>query len=129
LEIFRYTGKLSNQDTITTSVFEQLLATIVAMRRMADSLRKTFESFTVKELREIVESIPQHIKSVTAKLQEQQGIIIRGEGSLKLTPEFLRSLNLKSKKLIEAERALKKGSYIDISLLFIMFLFCLTQFF
>ena len=82
---------------------------MVAMRRMADSLKHTFEKFETKELRDIVQSIPQHIKSVMERLQQKQGIIIRGEG-LKLTPEFLKSLDLKPKALVAAEQALAKAA-------------------
>ncbi|KAI9366039.1 hypothetical protein DFJ73DRAFT_806828 [Zopfochytrium polystomum] len=102
-------NKLVAQDSTTTGAFNQLQATMIAMRRMADSLRQTFEKFSVAELREIVSSIPTHIKTVMARLQEKQGIIIRGEG-LKLTPEFLKSLDLKPKALIEAEKALAKAA-------------------
>ncbi|KAI8841315.1 hypothetical protein BC829DRAFT_492525 [Chytridium lagenaria] len=77
-------GKLMAQDSTTTFVFQQLQTTISAMRTMADSVKETFSGFSVKELRSI-------------QLQDKNGIIIRGEG-LKLTPEFLRSLDLKPQK-------------------------------
>ncbi|KAJ3327413.1 hypothetical protein HDU76_011852, partial [Blyttiomyces sp. JEL0837] len=104
-------NKLMSQDLTLTSAYNQMQATMVAMRRMADSLRTTFEKFTVSELKEIVESIPKHITQVKSQLEQQRGIIIRGGSeSLKLTPEFLRSLDLKPKALIEAEKALEKAA-------------------
>lgn len=56
-------------------------------------MHTTFAAFPVPQLRRIVESIPGRIKEVAKKLQKQTGIIIRDE-SLKLTPEFLRLMNL-----------------------------------
>ncbi|KAJ3020036.1 UNVERIFIED_CONTAM: hypothetical protein HDU68_010390 [Siphonaria sp. JEL0065] len=98
-------NKLMDQDKITTLQMQKLEQTQVAMRRMAESLKNQFEKFPTSEVRDIVESIPKHLKELTTKLQEERGIIIRGEG-LKLTPAFLSTLNLKPKALIEAERAL-----------------------
>ncbi|KAJ3117388.1 hypothetical protein HDU96_006913 [Phlyctochytrium bullatum] len=89
-------GKLLTQDATTTAIFQQLESTIAGMRTMANSVKDTFSSFSVNELRGIVDSIPNHIKSLTKQLADTNGIIIRGEG-LKLTPKFLQSLNLKSK--------------------------------
>jgi chemotaxis protein histidine kinase CheA len=105
-------NKLKDQDVTTVAVYNQLQNTMVAMRRMADSLRDTFKEFSAAELKEIVQSIPNHIKSVTKQLQQQRGIIIRGEG-LKLTPEFLRALDLKPKAVIAAEEALKKAAQAE----------------
>ncbi|KAJ3039358.1 hypothetical protein HDU99_010242 [Rhizoclosmatium hyalinum] len=98
-------NKLMDQDKVTTTQMSKLEQTQVAMRRMAESLQRQFQDFPTDEVRVIVEAIPKHIKELTAKLQEERGIILRGEG-LKLTPDFLRTLNLKPKALLEAEKAL-----------------------
>ncbi|KAJ3413294.1 hypothetical protein HDV05_008211 [Chytridiales sp. JEL 0842] len=108
-------NKLESQDSTTVATYQQLQNTMIAMRRMADSLRETFKDFSVSELKEIVSSIPNHIKNVTAQLQQQRGIIIRGEG-LKLTPEFLRALDLKPQSVIAAEKALKKAAEDEAAL-------------
>ncbi|KAJ3118726.1 hypothetical protein HK100_000562, partial [Physocladia obscura] len=97
--------KLMEQDKQTTLQYQKLGQTQTAMRRMAESLKTQFEAFPTSEVREIVASIPRQIRELTARLENERGIRIRGE-ALKLTPEFLRTLDLKPKALVEAERAL-----------------------
>ncbi|KAJ3200363.1 hypothetical protein HDU82_008980 [Entophlyctis luteolus] len=101
--------KLLEQDKVTTMQYQKLGQTQTAMRRMADSLRIQFQDFTTTEIREIVASIPRQIRELTSRLERERGIILRGE-SLKLTPEFLKSLDLKPKALIEAEKALARAA-------------------
>ncbi|KAJ3040102.1 hypothetical protein HDV00_011426 [Rhizophlyctis rosea] len=85
-------NKLVAIDAILKGTFQQLLDTIVEMRRMGESLRLTFEGYTVRQLRGIVTSIPQKIKEVARQLAKENGIIIRDE-QVKLTPDFLAKLN------------------------------------
>ncbi|KAJ3063003.1 hypothetical protein HDU98_001122 [Podochytrium sp. JEL0797] len=97
--------KLMDQEKVTVLQMQKLEQTQIAMRRMAESLSKQFEKFPTEEVRVVVEAIPKHIKELTRKLQEERGIILRGEG-LKLTPDFLKTLDLKPKAVLEAEKAL-----------------------
>ncbi|KAJ1557374.1 hypothetical protein HK405_000093, partial [Cladochytrium tenue] len=85
--------KLLATDTILSATFQQLEQTLDEMRRMGEALHMTFKEFSVRQLRKIVQSIPARIKDVARQLQKQTGIIIRDEG-LKLTPEFLKNMNL-----------------------------------
>jgi uncharacterized protein YukE len=85
--------KLLTNDAIVESTFQQLEQTLDEMKRMGEALQQTFEGFSVRQLRKIVQSIPAKIKEVARKLQQTTGIIIRDEG-LKLTPEFLKHMNL-----------------------------------
>ncbi|KAJ3274763.1 hypothetical protein HDU76_010687, partial [Blyttiomyces sp. JEL0837] len=85
--------KLLATDVTVTVTFEQLNQTLDEMRRMGEALHTTFEGFNVRQLRKIVESIPVRIRDVAKTLSKQTGIIIKDEG-LKLTPEFLKNMNL-----------------------------------
>ncbi|KAI9328997.1 hypothetical protein DFJ73DRAFT_861083 [Zopfochytrium polystomum] len=89
--------KLLQTDTTLTSNFAQLEQTLDEMRRMGEALHTTFAEFSVRQLKKIVQSIPARIKDVAKQLQKQTGIIIRDEG-LKLTPEFLKNMNLSAKE-------------------------------
>ncbi|TPX55985.1 hypothetical protein PhCBS80983_g04888 [Powellomyces hirtus] len=86
-------NKLMATSSIVQSTHHQLHQTLTEMRAMGEAMHTTFAAFAVPQLRTIVESIPGRIKDVAKKLQKQTGIIIRDE-SLKLTPEFLKMLNL-----------------------------------
>ncbi|KAI8816372.1 uncharacterized protein EV422DRAFT_545772 [Fimicolochytrium jonesii] len=78
---------------IVQSTHHQLQQTLSEMRAMGEAMHTTFSGFTVPQLRRVVESIPGRIKDIAKKLQKQTGIIIRDE-SLKLTPEFLKLMNM-----------------------------------
>ncbi|KAJ3004176.1 hypothetical protein HKX48_001385, partial [Thoreauomyces humboldtii] len=86
-------NKLMATSSIVSATHHQLHQTLTEMRAMGEAMHTTFAAFPVPQLRTIVESIPGRIKDVAKKLQKQTGIIIRDE-SLKLTPEFLRLMNL-----------------------------------
>ena len=76
--------------------FDSLLQTMREMKVMGEEMRSTFDGVPLKQLRKIVESIPQRIKEVAKRLQESSGIVIRDhEGGLKLTTEFLKKMNVK----------------------------------
>lgn len=87
--------KLIATDQTVVSGFQQLEQTLDEMRRMGEALHQTFDGFSVRQLQKIVQSIPTRIKDVAKNLQKQTGIIIRDEG-LKLTPDFLKNMNLSS---------------------------------
>ncbi|KAI9103308.1 hypothetical protein DFS34DRAFT_608232 [Phlyctochytrium arcticum] len=86
-------NKLMATSGIVQSIHHQVVQTLAEMRAMGEAMHQTFAAFPVAQVREIVESIPGRIKAIAIKLQKQTGIIIRDE-SLKLTPEFLRLMNL-----------------------------------
>ncbi|KAJ3079617.1 hypothetical protein HK102_003661 [Quaeritorhiza haematococci] len=86
-------GKLSAFDRIVVATYEQLLGTISQMREMSDAVKTAFDGVPVKQLRKIVDTIPERIKEVAKKLRQQNGILISDE-NVKLTPAFLQSLNL-----------------------------------
>ncbi|KAI8610563.1 hypothetical protein BC830DRAFT_732124 [Chytriomyces sp. MP71] len=104
--------KLMDQDIVTVQQMKKLEQTQIAMRRMAESLSKQFEHYTTPELKEVVESIPKQIKEFREKLEEQSGVILRGEAleSIKLTPAFIMRNSKKSKALVEAEAALQRAA-------------------
>ncbi|KAJ3165004.1 hypothetical protein HK101_000322 [Irineochytrium annulatum] len=101
--------KLLATDAIVSATFAQMQQTMDEMRRMGEALHTTFEGFTVRQLRKIVQSIPTRIKDVARQLQKQSGIIIKND-ELKVTPEFLKNMGLSSqeedgvKKKEEAEK-------------------------
>ncbi|KAJ1551996.1 hypothetical protein HK405_013124 [Cladochytrium tenue] len=85
--------KLLATDGTLAGAFQQLEQTQDEMRRMGQALHATFADFSVRQLQKIVQSIPSRIKDVARRLQSQTGIIIRDDG-LKLTPDFLKNMNL-----------------------------------
>ncbi|KAJ3414343.1 hypothetical protein HDV05_006711 [Chytridiales sp. JEL 0842] len=100
--------KLSSNDVIVLSIHQQLDQTLSEMKRMGEALQATFEGFSIRQLRKIVQSIPTRIKEVARNLQKSSGIIIRDE-QLKLTPEFLKQMNLVTDEAAaEMERKKKK---------------------
>ncbi|KAJ3140053.1 hypothetical protein HK101_003579, partial [Irineochytrium annulatum] len=102
-------GKLQTQDVTTVSAYEQLHKIMASMRNMAEGLKSTFEKLTLDQLRANVNAVPSLLKAATKQLQEERGIIIRGE--LKITPKFLKLYKEeeeRKKKRKEEEEALKK---------------------
>ncbi|KAJ3026166.1 hypothetical protein HK097_006511, partial [Rhizophlyctis rosea] len=102
-------NKLVAIDAILKGTYQQLLDTIIEMRKMGESLRSTFETYSVRQLKGIVTSIPQKIKEVARQLARENGIIIRDE-QVKLTPDFLAKL-----QGIERAETVKEVKAVDTS--------------
>ncbi|KAJ3352015.1 hypothetical protein HDU83_008409 [Entophlyctis luteolus] len=85
--------KLKQTNTILVNTFNSLQLTLEEMRGMGTLLHEIFDGVSIPDLRKIVESIPARIKDVAKTLQKTTGIIIQDAG-LKLTPEFLKQMNL-----------------------------------
>ncbi|KAI8614744.1 hypothetical protein BC830DRAFT_1125902, partial [Chytriomyces sp. MP71] len=85
--------KLKQNNTTLIATFNNLELTLEQMRGMGTLLHQIFDGFSVLQLRKIVEGIPSKIKDVAKNLQKTTGIIIQDQG-LKLTPEFLKQMNL-----------------------------------
>ncbi|KAJ3407924.1 hypothetical protein HDU80_007382 [Chytriomyces hyalinus] len=85
--------KLKQNNTTLLATFNSLELTLEQMRGMGTLLHQIFDGLTVPQLRKIVESIPSKIKDVAKNLQKTTGIIVQDQG-LKLTPEFLKQMNL-----------------------------------
>ncbi|KAI8836693.1 hypothetical protein BJ741DRAFT_181133 [Chytriomyces cf. hyalinus JEL632] len=85
--------KLKQNNTTLLATFNSLELTLEQMRGMGTLLHQIFDGLTIPQLRKIVESIPSKIKDVAKNLQKTTGIIVQDQG-LKLTPEFLKQMNL-----------------------------------
>ncbi|KAJ3237932.1 hypothetical protein HDU81_008684 [Chytriomyces hyalinus] len=95
--------KLLSADDAVMAVEKQLNQTLQEMKRMGEALNETFSGFTPKQLRNILEQIPKRVKSIAKTLEQQTGMIIKADG-LKVTPEFLKKMDLSS----ESPDGLKK---------------------
>ncbi|KAJ3292389.1 hypothetical protein HDU79_001473 [Rhizoclosmatium sp. JEL0117] len=87
--------KLKQTNATLLASFGNLELTLEQMRGMGTLLHDMFDGFSVPQLRKIVEGIPGKIKDVAKNLQKSTGIVIQDAG-LKLTPEFLKQMNLES---------------------------------
>ncbi|KAJ3274710.1 hypothetical protein HDV01_002232 [Terramyces sp. JEL0728] len=85
-------NKLLTNDLTLTAVFAQLQGTISEIKEMNETVSSTFADIPIKELGELVMSIPDRIKAVAKQLYHKNGIIIK-DTDLKLTPAFLQSYN------------------------------------
>src|SRR5690606_22830552 len=70
------------------STHQQLVETVVEMRRGGDELRVLCEEVGVEVLRGVVESIPRKIRELAGRLEKENGIIVKGE-AVRVTTEFL----------------------------------------
>ncbi|KAJ3318470.1 hypothetical protein HDV06_000449 [Boothiomyces sp. JEL0866] len=85
-------NKLLTNDLTLTAVFTQLQGTISEIKEMNETVSSTFADIPIKELGDLVKSIPDRIKAVAKQLYHKNGIIIK-DTDLKLTPAFLQSYN------------------------------------
>jgi hypothetical protein len=85
-------NKLLTFDITLTSAYEQMHKTISQIREMNNAVADTFKDIAVKDLQMIVNSIPEQIKNVAKDIYKKNGIIIK-DSDLKLTPDFLKTLN------------------------------------
>ncbi|KAI8612762.1 hypothetical protein BC830DRAFT_1135239 [Chytriomyces sp. MP71] len=85
--------KLLAADESVVGTQNQLEQTLTEMKRMGEALNDTFTGFTPKQLRSVLEQIPKRVKTIAKTLQQQTGIIIKAE-ELKVTPDFLKMMDL-----------------------------------
>jgi hypothetical protein len=75
-----------------TAVYQQLQQTMTQMNEMHNAVTSAFAEIPIAELRKVVQSIPQQIRTFADELSKTQGIIVK-DSDLKLTPAFIKSLS------------------------------------
>ncbi|KAJ3064918.1 hypothetical protein HDU98_011673 [Podochytrium sp. JEL0797] len=95
--------KLLTADETVVSAANQLEQTLQEMKRMGEAMNDTFTGFTPKQLRNIIKEVPKRVKDIAKNLEHATGMIIKAD-SLKLTPEFLKKMDLSA----ESPDGLKK---------------------
>ncbi|KAJ3209776.1 hypothetical protein HDU82_000138 [Entophlyctis luteolus] len=85
--------KLLIADETVSNTNIQLEQTLQEMKRMGEALNETFDGFSPKQLRSIIEQIPKRVRAIAKSLEQSTGMIIKADG-LKVTPDFLKKMDL-----------------------------------
>ncbi|KAI9331603.1 hypothetical protein BDR26DRAFT_1010905 [Obelidium mucronatum] len=96
--------KLLTGDESVVSAANQLEQTLAEMKKMGEAMNETFTGFTPKQLQNIIKEIPKRVKEIAKNLEQATGMVIRAD-TLKVTPEFLKKMDLSA----ESESGLKKA--------------------
>ncbi|KAI8900145.1 hypothetical protein BC833DRAFT_582810 [Globomyces pollinis-pini] len=85
------TSKLAEVEQVILPTFEILEGTIIQIRETNEAVSKTFENYDLAELKKLVESIPDRIKTIGRSVQDESGIIIK-DANLKITEKFITNI-------------------------------------
>lgn len=84
--------KLAVSDVQITGNYRLLITTMQKMSIMISNLVKLFDLISVEEVKNLVQTIPVHIKRIVSNLEKESGIIIKDSEKIKLSPLFVENM-------------------------------------